>query len=268
MRFVIRSQVRFLIAVSLCLVVGCAGFHSRKIYSAPHKNFVFPLPESSGFLDIKAKIQENSDHLGGRVVFSDPMFSGVLTSITYRRLPADSDGVLRDADRRKTAVRSFLHDYALPELFEPVSQETEVLLEEYTGTGNAVEYFAVIRIPEGAIVTDATGVRFDSIRALLIFPHDGYMYMLGFDNMTAISLLFSPDNSADMIDLVEYQSHSGELAAPRFENAEENQLGFEFFTAVTRKRLADFKSTKTILYPRKSHFASSRDVIQSSIFST
>jgi hypothetical protein len=202
------------------------------------------LPESSHFfLDIEAEIQVDSDHVGGRVVFSDPWFSGVLISVTYRRLPAGSDGVLKDADKRKNAVRNFLHDYALPELFKPVSQDTEVLLEEYIGTGNAVEYFAIVRIPEGAIERYATGERFDSIRALLIFPHDGYMYMLGYDNMTVISLMFSPEMSTEKIDLVEYQSQSGESAAPRFEDAEENPLGFDSYAAMARKRLIDFKST-------------------------
>jgi len=242
-RFAIKWSIRLLISVSLCFTVGCAVFGSREVYRSPHGNFVFPLPESSAFFNIKPKIQEDSDHLGGRVVFSDPMFSGILISITYRRLPADSDGTSRDADKRKTAGRDFLHDYALPELFEPVSQETEVLLEEYTGKGNDVEYFAVVRIPEGALVMDATGKRFDSTRALLIFPHDGYMYMLGFDNMTVISIMFSPDKSTEMIDRVQYQTQSGELTDPPLEDAEEDQIGFDVFAEMARMRLLKFKST-------------------------
>lgn len=239
-----RLYIRLLIAVSFYFIVGCSVFSSRELYSSPHGNFVFPLPESSSlFLDIEAEIQESSDHLGGRVVFDDPMFFGFLTSITYRRLPGDSDGVWRNADERKFAVRGFLHDYALPELFKPVSQDTEVLLEEYIGTGDAVEYFAVVRIPEGATVRNTLGERFDSIRALLIFPHDGYMYMLGFDNMTVLSLILPPKNAAEKIDLVEYQTQSGESAAPGVEDSEETQHGLEVFAAMAQKRLADFKST-------------------------
>ncbi len=78
-RFAIKWSIRLLISVSLCFTVGCAVFGSRKVYRSPHGNFVFPLPEA-GLLDNQAKIQEDSDHLGGRVVFSDPWFTGILIS--------------------------------------------------------------------------------------------------------------------------------------------------------------------------------------------
>jgi hypothetical protein len=236
-----RYYVCLSMAVSICFYVGCSVFHSRALYSSPHGNFVFPLPDP--FLGTETKIQEDSDHLGGRVVFSDPLLSGILTSITYQKLSGDSDGILRDADARKIAVRSFLYDYALPDLFKPVSQDTEVLLEEYIGNGKDVEYFAVVRVPEGAIQKNAIGERFDSIRALLIFPHGGYMYMLGFDNMTVLSLMFSPEHSDDRIDLVDYQTQSGESDTGRIEDLEETQLGIDDFAALARRRLTEFKST-------------------------
>jgi hypothetical protein len=167
----------------------------------------------------------------------------MLTSITYRRLTEDSDGVLNDVDKRKAAVRSFLHDYALPELFQPVSEDTEILLEEFVGTSKATEYFAVIRIPAGAIERNALGERLDSIRALLIFPYENYMYMLGFDNMTVISLLFPPDDSDGKIDLVEYRSQPKDEDATQVKGVTDHEIVLDSYAKMARKRLADFKST-------------------------
>ena len=49
------------------------------------------------------------------------------------------------------------------------------------GDTTALEYFAIVRIPEGSTLEDVgTGKRLDSTRALLIFPRGGYVYMLGY----------------------------------------------------------------------------------------
>ena len=238
-----RTFSSFLIAVSLCFIVGCAGFHSPNLYSSPHGNFDVPVLDSGLFSYKPARVQEDSDNLGGRVVFYDDGFFRLHRSITYRRLPADADGILSDAGKREAAVRGFFYDYALPELFEPVSRDTEILLEEIIWTGSAVEYFAVIRIPEGSILTDGAGKRLDSIRALLIFPHGKYMYMLGFDNMTFGFLISTPVDSTKVMDLVDYQPQSEKQAAQRLEDTDESQSELDIFAAMAWERLAEFKST-------------------------
>ncbi|UCG50419.1 MAG: hypothetical protein JSW58_09395 [Candidatus Latescibacterota bacterium] len=236
-----RSYVRFLIAATMCLIVGCAGVHSRKPYSSPHGNFVVPIPESGVFGGETPRIKEDSDDLGGRVVFCDTTLYWFLRSITYRRLPAEPGGVSRAAGEREAQVRSFLHDYAFPELFEPVSRDTEILLEETIWTANVVEYFAVVRIPEGSIMTDGAGKRQDSVRALLIFPHGGYMYMLGLANMTWGVFMMPPAEMAEVMDPVDYQAR--EFSVQRIEDIEKRQREFDKFVAQARKWLAEFKST-------------------------
>ena len=238
-----RSFVRVLIAVSLCSIIGCFGYGSRKIYSAPHQNFEVPVPDSGFFTYEPARIQEASDDRGGRVVFFDTQLFKILTSITYRRLPADSDGISNDAGKRKAAVRSFFHDYALPELFEPVTGDTEVLMEDFVGTGNDVEYFAVVRISGGSVLTDGVGKSLDSVRALLIFPDGGYMYMLGFDNITLRAMMAAPADSAHVFDRVSYHRRPDDLSAPGLEEAEDRQLELEVFAVVALGRLTEFKSS-------------------------
>ena len=238
-----RSCAGILIALGLCFIAGCMGYQSRKIYSAPQQNFDVPVPDSGLFTYEPAKIQEASDDLGGRVVFYDTQLFKILTSITYRRLPADPDGVSSDAGKRKAAVRGFFRDYALPELFDPVSGDTEVLMEDFVGTGNDVEYFAVVRISGGSVLTDGVGKSLDSVRALLIFPNGGYMYMLGFDNITLRAMMAAPSESAKVFDRVSYQRHSNDVPAPGLENAEDRQLELQVFAAVALERLTEFKSS-------------------------
>ena len=238
-----RSFAGFLIAISLCSSIGCTGYSSRKIYSSPHGNFDVPVPDSGFFTYEASKIQDASDDLGGRVVFYDTQLFKILTSITYRRLPADSERVLADAGERKTAVRNFFHDYVLPELFEPVSGDTEVLKEEIVGTGDAVEYFAVVRICGGSVLTDGVGKRMDAIRALLIFPHNGYMYMLEFDNMTLRAMMAAPADSAKVFDRVSYQRHTEDPAAANLNDTEDLQFELSFFAAVALESLTEFKTS-------------------------
>ena len=90
----------------------------------------------------------------------------------------DADGHLIET---APVFKGFLHDYVLPELFRQESTGAKVLFEEAVGDSAALEYFAIVRIPEGSTLEDmATGKRLDSTRALLIFPRGGYLYMLGY----------------------------------------------------------------------------------------
>jgi len=238
-----KIDAQFLIAVGLCLIVGCAGYNSRKMYSSPHGNFDSPIPDTGMFTYEPARIQEDSDDIGGRVVFYDDLFFNIRRSVTYRRLPAGSDTALRDAAEREAAVRGFFHEYVLPELFMPVSPYTEILTEEIIGTGDAVEFFAVVRIPGGSILTDGTCKRLDSIRALLIFPHGRYMYMLGFDNMTLRAMMAAPPESATVVDLVDYHGRSGKAAAQRRDDDDDCDLKFRAFVEMARQQLSEFRST-------------------------
>jgi hypothetical protein len=237
------SCVRIVIAVSLGLSLGCGIHQSRKTYSSPHDNFDVPVPDSGFFSYQPSRFQEASDDLGGRVVFFDTQLFKVLTSITYRQLPAGSDGVSKDVEIRSSAVRSFFHDYTLPELFEPVSGDIEVLREEIVGSGSSVEYFAVVRISGGSVLTDGVGKRMDSIRAVLIFPHGDYMYMLGFDNMTLRAMMAAPADSAAVFDRVTYQRQAGRRTETDLEDTADLQLELNIFAVVALARLTEFKST-------------------------
>lgn len=183
-----------LILGALCLLASCAGSRLRSSsgsYSSPHSNFEVPIP-AMGIFGSGTTVEESSDERAGRVVFHGDL--GFLKSITYLRLPTNTTEILGDVARREAAVRGFLHDYALPQMFKKVSAESEILLEEPSGEGLAAEYFAVVLIPEGSTIEDMrTGKRLDSMRALLIFPRGGYMYMLGY----ASALAFVRDDTVE-----------------------------------------------------------------------
>jgi hypothetical protein len=179
----IRVSALFCAICALCAAVGCAGTavgpRAGELYISPHGNFEVPVP-SMGLFGDPPTIEEGSDETGGRIAFHDD--TGTLKSITYLKLPPGSDDVLADPERREAAVRGFLHDYALPELFRQGDTGAEVLLEEPIGSGLSFEYLAVVRFPEGSVLEDmVSGKRLDSTRTLMIFPNAGYMYMLGSD---------------------------------------------------------------------------------------
>jgi hypothetical protein len=112
--------------------------------------------------------------------------------VTYVRLPATADAVRDDPEKRDAAYRGFVHDYALPALFVPVSPGSRVTHEEVLGSGPERAFFAIAVLPEASSVVDGnTGKKWDSVRALLVFDEKGFMYMLH----SEINTVFDPVNA-------------------------------------------------------------------------
>jgi hypothetical protein len=55
--------------------------------------------------------------------------------ITYVSLPANAEAVHNDPAKMDSAYRGFVHDYALPALFRPVSAQSKIVHEEFLGSG-------------------------------------------------------------------------------------------------------------------------------------
>jgi hypothetical protein len=63
------------------------------------------------------------------------------------------------------------------------------VLEEVLGSGPERAFFAVAVLPEASSVVDgSTGKKWDSVRALLVFDENGFMYMLH----SEINTVFDP----------------------------------------------------------------------------
>ena len=158
-------------------------------YYAPLGNFVLPLDRGN------IRIQDKNDAQGGTVSVLDDM--GNNQGITYAGLPATAEAVLNDPAKRDSAYRGFVHDYALPSYFRPVSAQSRVVHEEFLGSGLDRAFFAVAVIPEASSMVDGnTGKRRDSVRALLVFEKNKFMYMLH----SEINTVFNPVNAASLTD--------------------------------------------------------------------
>lgn len=183
----------FKILIPLLFVSGCAttkGRISGGNYHAPLSNFVMPLPKGVGL-----RIQDNYDKDGGMVSFHDDF--GNNQGVTYLRLPANADSVHADPTKRDAAYRGFVHDYAMPSLFRPVSSQSKVVAEEFLGAGPERAYFAVVVIPEGSTLMDLkTKKRLDSFRGVLVFDEKGFMYMLS----SEMSSVFEKTDPSSMDD--------------------------------------------------------------------
>jgi hypothetical protein len=185
----------FGIVLPLLFLPGCAttkGKVSDGNYYAPLNNFVMPLPRLQPMFG-GLRVQDENDEEGGMVSVHDDV--GNNQGVTYVRLPANAETVHSDPAKRDSAYRSFVHDYALPSLFRPVSSQSKIVREEFLYSGPDQAFFAVVVIPEGSTLMDVkTGKRLESIRALLVFDKNGFIYMLhvemntAFDGVDAASL--------------------------------------------------------------------------------
>ena len=178
------------IVVSLLLLSGCAttqGSVSDGSYHAPLGNFILLLESGN------ERIQDRNDERSGMVSVLDGM--GNNKGVTYIALPAGAEATLGDPAKRDSAYRGFVHAYALPELFRPISAQSAVVHEEFIGSGLDRAYFAIAVIPEASSVLDTrTGKKWDSVRALLVFDKNQFIYMLH----SEINTVFDPVDPASL----------------------------------------------------------------------
>ena len=167
---------------------GCVTTHGRVAngnYVAPLNNFSMALPRPAlGSLQIR----DESDPEGGAVSFLDDV--GNNQGVTYALLPDKAAEAHRDPTKRDAIYRSFVHDYALPSLFIPISSRSRIVREEFLDGDQGRSYFAVVVIPEASSLVDAqSGKRSDSVRALLVFDAKRFIYMIHADMVTAFSTI-------------------------------------------------------------------------------
>jgi len=146
-------------------------------YHSPLDNFSMPLRNAMGL-----RIQDDNDTDGGRVALPDDW--GYLEAVTYLRIPAGRIAALNDPEQRDAIYRSFINDYAMPALFLPASPQSAVVRDEFIEENGKQAYFVIVSVPGASAMVDGTKKkkkakpRLDSVRALLVFDENGFMYML------------------------------------------------------------------------------------------
>lgn len=145
-------------------------------YYSPLDNFSMPLRNAMGL-----RIQDDNDADGGRVSFPDDW--GYLEAVTYLRIPAEATAALNDPEQRAAIYRSFINDYAMQTLFLQASPQSAVVRDEFIDASGSKAYFAIVNIPGASAMIDPQQKkkkkqRLDSVRALLVFDKNGFMYML------------------------------------------------------------------------------------------
>lgn len=180
------------VAILLALVVsGCAtslmgttkGRVSEGNYYSPLENFVLPLPTPM-FGDVR--IQDRNDAQSGLVSVLDDM--GNNEGVTYVSLSGEAGTIQILPEGVDSVYRSFVYEYVLPGLFQPVSPQSKVVHEEFLDSRPDRAFFAIAVIPGASSLMDGkTGKLVESVRALLAFDDGKYMYMLHLEMNTGLS---------------------------------------------------------------------------------
>jgi hypothetical protein len=190
--------------VAISLLLGSCATTSGQIadgrYFSPLSNFSVPIPDGLGL-----RVQEEGTTEGGGVAFHDDF--GSLKSIFYLRLSPETLKTQNDPIQQRVILVSFLDDFAMPNLFKPVSPGANILHREHLNVGDYNAYFAIVEIPGGSTMFDVRSNKgFDTKRGLLIFVNGGFMYMLSSGENPSVLELGQPAKPLDK--LVEYEKES------------------------------------------------------------
>lgn len=190
--------------VAISLFLGGCAMTSGQIadgrYFSPSNNFSVPIPDGLGL-----RVQEESTTEGGGVAFHDDL--GNLKSIFYLRLSPETLKTQNDSIKQRAILVSFLDDFAMPNLFKPVSPGANILHREHLNVGDYNAYFAIVEIPGGSTMFDVgANKKLDTRRGLLIFVNGRFMYMLSSGENPSVLELGQPDKPLDK--LVEYEKES------------------------------------------------------------
>jgi len=165
------------IILSVLLISGCFGLLLKgKVvenrYYSPMNNFSIALPTLT-----EMEIEDQSDHAGGGVTFRSS--TGMFWLVNYRKLTADVASKFGSPEKRDEAYRAYVTDVPLLKA-QRFSPNSSIVKDEFIDTHGSRRYFAVLNIPEGSrLVHPVTNRRFDSVRGLVVFEKNGFIYMLG-----------------------------------------------------------------------------------------
>lgn len=123
------------------------------------------------------KIKDQNDDNGGNVSFHDDL--GNVAAITYSRLSANSAAAFKENEKRDAAYRDYFNTVAMPLFSSRAPKGIHIVREEFLGQDENRAYFALIDLPEGSALADPKkNKKFDSLKALLIFDKNGFIYMV------------------------------------------------------------------------------------------
>ena len=190
-------------AAILLFLSSCATTNDRITdgrYFSPLNNFSVPIPAGLGL-----RVQEEASTEGGGVAFHDDL--GNFKSISYLRQPPEALKAQMDPIHQRAILVGFLNDFAMPNLFKPVSPDANILYREHINVGDDNAYFAIVEIPGGSTMFDVrANKRHDTKRGLLIFFKEKFIYMLSSGENPSVLELGQPPKPLDK--LVEYEKES------------------------------------------------------------
>lgn len=162
------------LSTSFALGASLKGKIKKNVYHSPAGNFTVPLPSDwAGRIGVNDSYDEKNR--AGAVSFHSDW--GMQQGIHYMLLPPD-DLTNQQLDSRDVLAR-WLHDFAMQVWFLHVFPKSRVLQEEFASFEGLNTLLARVEIPEGSsMVNMMTKKRLNSLRGLVIFQKDRYIYML------------------------------------------------------------------------------------------
>jgi hypothetical protein len=109
-------------------------------------------------------------------MFSDDI--GRLLRIESERIPPKMEPLMA-GDRLPDTLEDFFEKAVLAQAFRSVSPDASVMYREHNTAAGEPAFFTVVMIPGGSTLTNAnTGRRYDSVRGVLVFARDGFLYAI------------------------------------------------------------------------------------------
>jgi len=129
-------------------------------------------------------IEDRYDNSGfGAVSFHDDLAS--YHSINYMRIAPDILAKVGDPPYRDQLLSDWFHNFAMKSWFRAASPDPRILHEKSTRFENIDALLAEVELPGGSTISvlDKSGrpIRLDARRAVVIFRHGNYVYMLTVD---------------------------------------------------------------------------------------
>jgi hypothetical protein len=157
------------------------GKVKHHVYYSPEKNFSVAVPQAPMGPML---VEDQYDNSGfGAVSFHDELAG--YRSIQYMRIPPDLLAKVDDPPYREQLLSDWFHNFAVKSWFRAASPDPRILHEKPAKFENMDALLAQVELPGGSTISvlDKSGrpMRLDALRAVVIFRHRNYVYMLTVD---------------------------------------------------------------------------------------
>jgi hypothetical protein len=177
-RFLIVLATILAFSTSIASGSSTKGKVKAKTYYSPAQNFSVPVPEFAQLKLAEGQVVDDFDKSKSGFVSFYNLF-GAYLAIHYMPIASETVSLLQQPESREKALAGWLQESAMPTWFLRASPNSKIVRQAMTKFEDMGALTALVEIPEGSVLQNmATRKRLDSSKAVVVFPKNGYMYIL------------------------------------------------------------------------------------------